>query len=327
MEIKVNGISISIENSTPVASFESLMLDIDKQNKILSTEADNLAKTINDYNMLTAIKAAESLSCKSTEGVGEKIATTVKNILEKIKEAIIKLGKFIADIFANGALVTRANMLLNKINKMNDEDINFDATINMDQFTIFSKIVLPNTFIIRDWGKMYKASIQIVIGVVNTLKADSDESSYTDKFDDVVEEFVKDAENDPLLCGLFDIHANANDETENGIFSSHFKPLKALGLNTKHDIVEFLTLVKSRQDPLTQSLKDIQPKLKELTNKVNKIASENEDVSSTAVKGLNMCVKAFTTLTKCSTTVLGMAVSSIGAALKVKNDSPNAEEA
>jgi hypothetical protein len=172
---------------------------------------------------------------------------------------------------------------------------------------------------------MYKASIQIVIGVVNTLKADSDESSNTDKFDDVVDEFVKDAENDPLLCGLFDIHANANDETANGIFSSHFKPLKALGLNTKHDIVEFLTLVKSRQDPLTQSLKDIQPKLKELTNKVNKIASENEDVSSTAVKGLNMCVKAFTTLTKCSTAVLGMAVSSIGAALKAKNDSSNTE--
>ena len=79
MQIKVNGVTISVENS-PITSGNLALDNLEKQSILLSKESEDITKMIKMYNIMSNVKAVESFGYRSTEGVGEKIKEAAKEI-------------------------------------------------------------------------------------------------------------------------------------------------------------------------------------------------------------------------------------------------------
>ena len=94
MNIKINGVDINTYN-------------INALSNSLSVESDNLSKLMNEQNVLTAIKATESISGKSTESIGEKLENTMITIKNKLIEWFRKLIEFFKNLSAKIILSNR----------------------------------------------------------------------------------------------------------------------------------------------------------------------------------------------------------------------------
>ena len=98
MQIKVNGVTISVENA-PVTSGNLALDNLEKQSMMLSRESEDITKMIKLYDIMSDVKAVESFGYRSTEGVGEKIKKGLSFIWRKIKEIFKKIGNFFVGIF------------------------------------------------------------------------------------------------------------------------------------------------------------------------------------------------------------------------------------
>ena len=98
MQIKVNGVTISVENS-PVTTGNLALDNLEKQSIMLSRESEDITKMIKLYDIMSDVKAVESFGYRSTEGVGEKIKKGLSFIWRKIKEIFKKIGAFFIGIF------------------------------------------------------------------------------------------------------------------------------------------------------------------------------------------------------------------------------------
>ena len=98
MQIKVNGVTISVENS-PVISGNLALDNLEKQSMMLSRESEDITKMIRLYDIMSDVKAVESFGYRSTEGVGEKIANAAKEIWKRIKEFFERIFTWFKNVF------------------------------------------------------------------------------------------------------------------------------------------------------------------------------------------------------------------------------------
>ena len=305
MKIKVNGVTISVESS-PVTSGNLALNDLDKQSIMLSKESEDITKMIKMYNIMSNVKAVESFGYKSTEGVGEKIANAAKEIWKKIKEFFIKIGKFIVDLFANGAMMTRADMLLNKVNKMDEKDINFNVEINIAKLGWLSSLH-PIAF--RDLGRLYSSSFDALKSLKASLKTDL---SVSRNGADINAQINKLNNNNPFNKVLIE-NMSMNDK---GI--PQIPILKNLKLDSKQAIIDFLNGVKTRSDPFTAELKQTKADIDDCIRELDKLMAESDIPPENATnlkKGYTFLGKAMSKLCSCGTSIINMALTGIGMSL------------
>ena len=114
MQIKVNGVTISVENA-PVTTGNLALDNLEKQSVMLSRESEDITKMIKLYDIMSNVKAVESFGYRSTEGVGEKLANAAKAVKNKLLEWFRSLIEWVRNIHANFILK------MNKGNGLNDQ--------------------------------------------------------------------------------------------------------------------------------------------------------------------------------------------------------------
>ena len=307
MQIKVNGVTISVENS-PVTSGNLALDNLEKQSMMLSKESEDITKMIRLYDIMSDVKAVESFGYRSTEGVGEKIANAAKEVWKRIKEFFIKIGKFIADLFANGAMVTRANMLLNKVSKMDEKDIDFDISISVTKLGWINSL-RPTAY--RDLGRLYSSSFDMLRGMKAGLKVEKGASSNAA---DIAANIEKISAANPFTR-MFTENLSIND---NG--SPQIQILKFLKFNSKQSIIDFLNGVKTKSDPVTVSLNKAKADIDECIRELDKLLMTDSDITDADAtnlkKGYTFIGKASSKLCSCGATIINTLLTGIGMSLK-----------
>jgi len=313
MQIKVNGVTISVENS-PVTSGNLALDNLEKQSIMLSKESEDISKMIKLCDIMSDVKAVESFGYKSTEGVGEKIANAAKAVWKKIKEFFIKIGKFIADFFANGAMITRANMLLNKVNNMDEKDIDFDISISVNKLSWLNSI-RPIAF--KDLGKLFSSSFDLLKGCMATLKVAKADVDFNKRdmgavIDDTIEKMNT---ANPFNRMFSEDIMSTND---NG--SPQIQLLKFLKFNNKQSIIDFLNGVKTKSDPITVNLNKAKADIDECIRELDKILMTSDtirDADATNIKkGYTFVGKSLSKLASCGTSLINLLLTGIGMSLK-----------
>ena len=307
MQIKVNGVTISVENA-PVTSGNLALDNLEKQSMMLSRESEDITKMIKLYDIMSDVKAVESFGYRSTEGVGEKIANAAKAVWKRIKEFFIKIGKFIADLFANGAMVTRANMLLNRVSKMDEKDIDFNVEISITKLGWLNSLH-PTAF--RDLGRMYSASFDALKSLKASLKTDL---SVSRNGADINTYLNKISNSNPFNKLMLDNMSMSDKGTP------QIPILKNLKLDSKQAIIDFLNGVKTRSDPFTAELKQTKADIDDCVRELDKLMAESDDIppenATNMKKGYTFLGKSLSKLCSCGTSLVNMALTGVGMALK-----------
>lgn len=96
MNIKVNGVTISIENGNTIVDPDFNELDsMSKSIESLGAQIDN---DVIAYKLISNVKAVESFGYKSTEGVGQAIGNAAKTVGRKIVEFFKRVLRFFQKI-------------------------------------------------------------------------------------------------------------------------------------------------------------------------------------------------------------------------------------
>ena len=297
MKIKVNGVTISVESS-PVTSGNLALNDLDKQSIMLSKESEDITKMIKMYNIMSNVKAVESFGYKSTEGVGEKIKEAAKAVWEKIRDFFIKIGKFIADVFTNGALKIRASSLLKKVKLIDEKDIIFD--IEIDSKRLFAKSMfkpLPISEIARlISGYLHNIRSERIYDKMKPyLNSDNLDSDVVEDIGDNIEQ-LEDSYDKLLdkLCVSSQYDSNRK-----------YRPLSHNDFNSKTKIINYLESIISGNDEISKIAIEIRKEIdssvadvKLLCDKSNTGSSLQGKIESLAQKYFTHCSKSFNDLTR-----------------------------
>lgn len=97
MNIKINGVNISVENNSANAD-NYIISDVEKYSNTLSKESEDISRQLKAINLLSNVKAVESFGYKSTEGVGESIKKGILFVWQKIVNFFESIINFVKKI-------------------------------------------------------------------------------------------------------------------------------------------------------------------------------------------------------------------------------------
>lgn len=125
INIRVNGTTISLENSNVVTSD-----NIDNQYKSIESLFNQIDNMYTALRLISNVKAVESFGYISTESVGESIKAGASKVWEAIKNFFIKIGKWFRAIWEAISGKRRKELIkecsdkqaeINSLNKKNDD--------------------------------------------------------------------------------------------------------------------------------------------------------------------------------------------------------------
>jgi hypothetical protein len=235
MNIKING----VDKKTP---------NIDTFSNSLSVESDNLSKLINEQNVLTAIKAAESMCGKSTESIGEKLESAMITIKNKLIEWFRKLIEFFKNLSTKIILSNRkykhlSDMYKRVLDKLHNFSIKNIETLSKKEISSEEiEVCKGNQKICDECRKILMTMLKGTAWNSWMRKlSDEDYKSYIDKVGTFVGEFLK--------------------------FTEQFADNGMLNENKNNDVVHALTVLNTVKDKFEKWVEYYKDKANKTANK------------------------------------------------------------